>query len=445
MCLVTSYITGSPAFDGFYDYSYGEYGGDDEAEMDEVFDSSLEIRHWLDNELPSLDYVTFEENELITSFALDKDEPIIKKSTGYMGNWGPDLNHWYHYGAVMIWSPQSNAQLLLSQSTKTQLQWIDYFNHSGKASTAETEAVEFILKTGFNKESRVDKASDFNAVAQWLINHNQPQFLADLNSEQLSSFFCKIDVAHWITLFKWLPKEEIKGILKKVCREITLPILEKLLELITALANEESLEPIAGEQVRQLPFLFDNLYDNNSGGLSAGALKDLFHIACKFSPGENWIKSITVTFSKSSKRPYVHQRLAPQLLTTEEPSELTSGLFDFCKQFLQERADNKPQPPANWSRSLPDTQYHKKEWNLLKSFLESPEQQVFDYRKRKEDRKAMEDAIKQVTIDLKTETIKKGSPHLLKITKTQATYKRRLKAWQEDVALLEKMVAEEYG
>ncbi len=51
----------------------------------------------------------------------------------------------------------------------------------------------------------------------------------------------------------------------------------------------------------------------------------------------------------------------------------------------------------------------------------------------------MESAICNATVDLRTETIKKGSPHTLRITKTQAAYERALKEWKRDVALLERL------
>jgi len=50
----------------------------------------------------------------------------------------------------------------------------------------------------------------------------------------------------------------------------------------------------------------------------------------------------------------------------------------------------------------------------------------------------MERAIKQVTVDLKMETIRKGSPHTVRIIKTQADYESKLAEWKKDVALLKK-------
>ena len=90
MCLVTSYLSGMPEGDGGY---YGD-DDDEDAEMAEVYDEQLYIEHWLESNIPILSNVSFEEDDLITSFALDEDEPIMKESTGYMGNYGPDLMHW---------------------------------------------------------------------------------------------------------------------------------------------------------------------------------------------------------------------------------------------------------------------------------------------------------------------------------------------------------------
>lgn len=51
----------------------------------------------------------------------------------------------------------------------------------------------------------------------------------------------------------------------------------------------------------------------------------------------------------------------------------------------------------------------------------------------------MEDIIENVVIDLKYETIRKKSSYTLRITKTQETYKKELKAWYEDMKLLERI------
>lgn len=63
----------------------------------------------------------------------------------------------------------------------------------------------------------------------------------------------------------------------------------------------------------------------------------------------------------------------------------------------------------------------------MKSFINSPLEDVYEYRKKQVERDQLESLIHNVVIDLKTETIKKGSPHTLRISKTQASYERLLK------------------
>jgi len=81
MCLVTSYKIGTPEYDNYYDYDENE-NGDDEAEIAELIDESLYIEHWLENNIPPFNEIRFEESDLITSFVLDEDEPLIKENSG---------------------------------------------------------------------------------------------------------------------------------------------------------------------------------------------------------------------------------------------------------------------------------------------------------------------------------------------------------------------------
>ncbi len=190
-----------------------------------------------------------------------------------------------------------------------------------------------------------------------------------------------------------------------------------------------------------LPGYFKTSGTKTHKRINAAALSDLFWIAQNLSPAKDWTTAIAETLITNLQRQYVHSALVPQLLAVKKPSELTRKLLNACREYLQQRADNQPQPPANWSRSLPDTTgYYEKQWQILKAFLESPDERVFDYRKNQSERSELESAISNVVIDLKTETIKKGSPHTLRITKTLDAHKREMKDWHEDVRLLEKIV-----
>ncbi|MEC3965804.1 2OG-Fe(II) oxygenase [Flagellimonas halotolerans] len=430
LCLVTSYLAGTPEYDGYYD-------DEENTEMGEVYEEYLSIEHWLENELPAFDEINFEEDELLTSFPLNEGEPLIKESTGYMGNYGPDIMHWYHYGAVMIWSPEMNAELLYAQNAATQLNWITFFNRAQKISDAEVASVKDMLTEGLKGRSRSDEKENFNAVADWLVNRNEKVFLTKLDQERLQFFFEKIDSDHWVKLFQFLPVENTTIVFEKIVGDITFPVLEKLLGVLNTMIDTGTLKSITLQQIALLPDHFKKLYANTKRGISAAALSDLFQLA-QIPTEKEWVKTIVEALTKNTQWEYIHNMLVPKLLTAES-SEFTEKLLSFCREYLQQRIDNKPQPPADWSRPIPDTTGYSAQWKILKTFLESPDETVFDFRKNQSERSKMELAIKNVVIDLKTETIKKGSPHILRITKTQDAYNRLMKSWHKDAALLENM------
>ena len=159
---------------------------------------------------------------------------------------------------------------------------------------------------------------------------------------------------------------------------------------------------------------------------------------------ENWGNIILDNFSNPSffTRTYANEVLIQTVLEEAKkttPSHFSAQLCNFCKRDLENRTFIKPLPPETWTRKVPESRYYQNQWNRLKDFLESPTRQILDFKAVKAERSAMEDAINNVTIDLKMETIKKGSPHTLRITKTQSAYKRKLKNWKKDVELLERL------
>jgi hypothetical protein len=441
MCLVTAYLSGAPDDGGDY-YGYDEKIEED-AEMAEVYDEELYIEHWLVNELPAFSKIGFEEDDLIASFALKEDEPVVKESTGYMGNYGPDLMHWYHYGAVMIWSPETNAHLLRQQDAASQLEWVNYFNKNPQQiSDSEVAAVEQILLTGVGDDRR-NKEANYNAIAGWITGRKDTRFFLRLDGRTRRFYFIKIDVAHWVKLIRFFPPETTEEIFALVAQDMRLPVLEQLLAILHALSATGEFSHLVNPQIKKLPQYFSAPPVNpeeDQMPATGPALQDLFWLEKRAPQDEAWVSSMEEILTGCKERTYIHEVLAPQLLLLKERTALAGKLLLFCRHYLQERVNNQPQPPVNWSRQVPDTTYHKEQWKLLKEFLESPDEKVFNYRKNQSERSEMEHAIRKVEIDLKTETIKKGSPHTLRITKTQAAYHREMKRWEEDRELLNKIM-----
>ncbi len=441
LCLVTSFKSGMPEIDYGFSFRYGEEV-DEDAEMAEIYDESLYIEHWADNEIPSLDSIPFNEEDLITSFPLDEEEPIIKESEGYMGNYGPDLNYWYHYGAVAIWPHTINATFLRKQDTESILAWMSFFNRNPDQLTEdEREAILELMKNGLTENQRKN-LNNFNAIAEWLILHNDQQFLLRLETSILKSYFVKIDASYWIDLIEFLGPENTNRIFNRVGDDISLPVLGKMLSILRLQLSGDKENALTSTLINKIPEYFSVLLlseNEKDFPPTESILSDLFAIEKKIPQNEEWINKLAGIITSYQKRDYINRVLIPAFTADLPLSSLQRKAMASCEQQLQLKADNEPLPPVDWSREFPEKSQFATTLQILKDFIESPFQSAMDFRKNQRERENLEYAINKSGVDLTTETIRKGSPHTLRITKTIASYHKKLKEWKEDVESLKKV------
>lgn len=440
MCLVTSYLSGMP--DG------GGYGWDNEpdedAEMEEVYDEWISIEHWLNDGPPPLRHLEIEEAKILATFQLNDGDPIVKENTGYMGNYGPDLMHWYHYGAVVFWPKADHAELLLEQNIVNQLEWIGYYNTIRKQlSDSETAICETILNTTPDIDQSAQKA-DYNVIADWLIGYNDESSFDRLGYQLLYRFFLNINEESWVRLVEAYPARHLEKIFKQVGQQGNVSDVWHLLSVFNSLSGSETGRALVASEMLRLPEYFAALTSGHKLKplVNVAALKNLLQLENLLPQGKTWVASMHKYLTRCNKRKYVNDVLVLVILNLEKKTPLANALLLFGKGDLQDRVNNKPQPPSNWSRTVPDAPLYARQWQILADFLQSPVEQVFDFRRNQDERRVLEAAIKNVIIDLRTETIKKGSPHTLRIIKTQAAYDRQMVEWREDVALLEKVKRE---
>lgn len=440
MCLVTSYKIGTPDYDGGFDYDDDD--DMEQTEMDEVIDESNYIEYWLESEIPDCGQISFEENDLIASFALDENEPLIKENSGYMGNYGPDIEHWYHYGAVMIWSKEINAPFILNQSLSNQLTWVEYLsNHLSEAHPKEILAVEEIISLSMNRRySNWD--ANYDGIANWFIKRNDQDFFARITTEASKFYFLHISISAWVKWLNHLPKTIANKTMTDIMLNADIKIVEHLLALLHSLKKEQTLPDLVLVHFRKIPFYLDMAMtssNSNPNYLNRASLQNLFAIDLHLPKISEWVDLTAEQLLRPKQRKYINDVITPLLLEATHQSALIIKLCKSYQAWFQKIAEVKPQAPADWSRQMPNYHTHKAKWEILKAFIESPTEQNFEYRKNQQDRQEMESAIKSVTVDLMTQTIKKGSPHTLLITKTQDEYKRKLRDWEQDVLLLEKL------
>ncbi|MEX2565092.1 MAG: 2OG-Fe(II) oxygenase [Cyclobacteriaceae bacterium] len=437
MCLVTSQLSGIPAYDG---YGWDDTPDEDE-EMGEVYDDCISIEHWLDDGPPPLRNIEVDEDELLTTFKLNDGDPVEKENTGYMGNYGPDLMHWYHYGAVVFWSKENHEEMLLAEDIPNQLEWVGYYNTKRKnLSSNETAICETILKSLLNTQGTAPKAQ-YHVIADWLTGSKDEIAFENLGYPLLQRYFQQIHPDYWAKLVEIYPSRHFEKIFKKIGQQGDISNLHHLLALLMTLTNGANGRSLTASQMAVLPEFFTTAAGQQQKPLvNATALKNLLDLEKMLPQQKEWVGRMVALLRENKQRKYINEVLVPVVLNPELDTSFSKALLSFAKENLLYRVDNKPQPPANWSRPIPKVSKNENLWKLLEPFLQSPVDQVFDFRKNQQERNEMEAALAKVKVDLRTETIRKGSPHTLRIIKTQAVYEKQMQEWQDDVALLDQVM-----
>lgn len=437
LCLVTSYQSGMPDGNGYY-----EYGDDvDEyATMDEVYDSSLSVDHWAEAEIPALYPMELEEEELITSFAINDGDPLVKESTGYMGNYGPDLMHWYHYGAVIIWSHETNAHLLPSLDPLAVIQWVDYFNnHPEAAIEGERNAIRSSLRASMT-ETRSRKATNFNAVASWIILQEDSGFFKGMALEVLENFVLRIETNSWVRLIEFLGEKDSAPVFELIGSSARQPVLEQFTNILRAMQEENLLADLVRNCIVQLPRYLSNTADK-SGKKNKPAtekiLSNILYFANHLELPDDWHTEILSQVADLALPQYRNGVVVPFLMGTVIQGTFLKALFNKTVGFFQELKE--PNPPGDWIRDLPENALPKKIFGLLIDFFCSPVDACFDYRAVQSERKDMEYALGRADLEVRTETIKKGSPHTLRIIKTAKNYENAHRQWELDMQQLEQL------
>jgi 2OG-Fe(II) oxygenase superfamily len=449
--LVTSYQSGSLEYEprgrGRRRSYYDEYESDEEltenGEMGEVYEEYLTIDHWMEEGIPPLQDLEFEESNLIKDFDINEGEPDEKEAEGYTGNAGMEMQYWYHYGAVFLWPKKYHADLLVSVPKDNQLEWIDYYNGIWQnADDSEKIIAKDLIEKISTIESGSSKNLSYDAIANFLINLRDESYMAEKGVDLLAFHFKNISVNQWISLFGTYKIEHFEKVFENVISQQKVSLVKHLTDILLALRDADARKFISfiDKYIEQIPEILKylKLSDEKKHDNVSVMVSNVIKLSIDKNEDESWIRDTKIAFTRVLNRKYVNETLVGTIFRDKLTNwHLAKELLLRCGEDLSNRVDNKPQPPENWTRAIPDGgKYYQKEWNILAEFLASPTQQVFMYAKVQSDRSAMESAIRNVTIDLDMETIRKGSPHTLKLTKNQANYDREMVLWNKDVALL---------
>jgi len=469
--LVTHYLSGELEDDGSY---YGHrnrrnryrYHDEDEdtgggGTMGEVYETSTDVTYWSTEGMPGLGKITLDEDDMITNAEIGDGDPIEQDEEGYTGNAGMTIEYWYHYGAVILWPESKHVALLSEVPIQTRLEWLDYYLRHWKNAALNPREMSKQLLERFIDDDMTGRSMtelDFSPVAAAFLQLNDKKFLVDVGGALLAAVFDLISVPYWVQLVRQYPSSLFDPIFEMAASMQEPKVINHLLEILVAL-EAPAPDAFLQRQIRQIPGYLANIpltgdlkekmdWLGSLGlddplpkkALETAIVEKVLVLSRHQETDAAWQQTTAAIITLTLPRKYVNKVLAVVLLDPNCPKNtLAEALRTVCTQELAKRAAQKPDAPSDWRRKVPSYEYNSDIWEMLRPFLESPTQSVFEYRRNERDRRQLESAIRYVDVDLQTQTRTIGSPYTLVLTKTLASYDRALQDWKEDVALLDKI------
>ncbi|MEZ5042884.1 MAG: 2OG-Fe(II) oxygenase [Saprospiraceae bacterium] len=435
---------------------YNSWDNDDnlaeDGEMGEIYENALYIEHWVKHQMPNLGQITLDESQVLSKQTLGEDEPIEKDAEGYTGNAGMTMDYWYHYGALIFWPDGWEKEVLNSSNLEVIANWLNYYSNflTQDQSYANTcrNLIDLMAQKVANRQksdfwyhySPTPIPNDCNGIARTLIQLNDNVTMASILPDLLFKTFTKIDVGHWKQLIDGFDSSLFFSFFKQIRQEGEIQKLTHYLNLLHRLSTQSQYQSLVLQELAVLSEGLKNLKDRTDHQPVAIILYQVMELS-KWKEEADWAEDLLETFCLRASRDFANNVIYSAILKYKgeknKPSTLfTTRLEEWCVADLQARTAIKPQPPTDWSRELPPPKDRNKELELIASFVRSPTGYEFKYPAREALRRNMEYAIHSAGLDLTCETIRKGSPHTLRITKNQNSYERKLKEWEEDVKLL---------
>jgi hypothetical protein len=464
LALVTHYQLGELEGADYYynDYSYRSrrgYDRDEEpesGEMGDVMEEYTEVKYWLENDLPTLGTLYLNEEDMLTDLEIGVGKPSEKEEEGYTGNAGMTMEYWYHYGAVVLWPKSKHLELLEKTEIKVKLDWLRYYLAHWNSSTGlpASQHVPHLLTT-LGAEELEDRflEEDFSVIAQALAQPACRQLWTSSAPDLLTAAFTGINAESWIQLAQSVEPAMLTPSFKKAAKSGEAKKLNHYLGILLSFieVKQPELESFVLQQLEDLAQAYQqaqvsklkkekyDYYNDVPARIeTAKAIVQKILLLSQLKEAEtDWLYELLDALVSPGPRKYVNKVLVATVLADECPGgSLSNWLRHACIGDLQDRTAVLPQPPENWSMAVPSSNRYRDEWEMLRSFLESTTQQFFDYSQNEAYRDHLTRIIQAQKIDLRMETIRKGRPYTLRITKTQATYETELKNYKEDQKLL---------
>ena len=392
---------------------------------------------------------------------------------GYMGNYGPSLDRWYHRAALVVWPKKYKYSILvqagptasvseLSSLTKkmrqakhrekaTLLQECQSFAHAiiahGKfESTEKNKPIASMLKLIPDLQDDV-LAKDFL----------QTIFSRSLYGDEGKSLVVFLDAIGWKNV-----EQELMAVFEQstqsACKMVQL--LEGMYTSLAENKNTKSTQSTT-QKLSILKSLADRLANNIESWDKTS--RDHYYFGYGDSANKTYMERIELIisliercfslfkiqalnslvqyFANTEKHYPLHGVLIPILEhygksadQIDQTNPAVKYLISLILTTLKNHTEKPIQIPRHWKMKA-DWQCECKDCLMLKEFLHDAKEKTLQVKMGKERRKHMHRTIDQHVIDLSHETIRQGSPFTLVFEKNRKSFEQKEKIWQKELTI----------
>jgi len=463
--LLTYYQTGPVEDDG----GWGHPGDPEDAEMAEVTEESVTLSSWFDADGREAGFgaMSLEDEDLLSGTDLEDLE--MKQEVGLpTGNAGADMERWYRAAVVVIWPPENEFRVFAEQGPGTAVPELERFTAASDDDAYRDQAIEFadaildnwsvVLDYGFRQHNQmlVRMTSQVAALGDLALAKRMLEVIAsDFQCGVATPIVALCERVGWRAMKDSL-RELFSSLDEKDHLPDQIPVVRIFAELCRDLEGNEArfavcrdlADPVfeiyeawagaAGDvwersRVRSWDTLFGDSPPRND---RADGLALIIEAMIRIDRTDLADQVVANTLIRPKLYP-LDKVLVPALeQLAQSPAAAKSkafdALFDHTVQGLAARTETPVRQPEDWVRDA-ELRCTCPECAQLSEFLADPRKQDIVIRANKSTRRHVEDQIEMSRSDLDTLTVKTGRPHGLRCIKNLASYRRRVRQYEEDL------------
>ncbi len=444
--------------DGYHYDSYGSSGSD--FEIDEFIEGDIDLNNWVSvsGSKPNFGSFSISDGEVMPQGALDDLEPNEENFEGYTGNAGATVDLLYNLSALVLFKREQMISMLTERGCDPAVAWIneEIRQNNGKSSDSIVGLAKSLIDNW-----QTPRYSINNSARQGML-----RALGMIKDRQLAkSFLHQVaipeyqgsDNSQFIKVVRLLNSTDMHETLISLLEEKFVRHPQRVLDLLLRIEsrfkksdkeNHRFLFQCAEVILAKLPACLAQMQDRPKSywpkdkheecEIQPKTVKCLFMFLLRADAADIALSAAEI-LTKHTSGDLAYRVIPRALVKLQAVPEIFcsiayAALWKSSTKLLLQRSDSFPEGPKDWrrpSRVSCDCELCCE----LSAFCDNRNKKTTVFAIRRDLRGHVRDTIETDKLDIDCRTERTGSPHKLVLTKNQASYKRRLNEYADDIKI----------